>query len=487
MSITRLTLITALGVSLLVALSACSSDELEPSAFIVDGDGRALVLRGTNVDNHAKHDPLHAIDMPDEEIRFFARALGMNFVRYLVFWSGIEPEPGVYDEAYLDRVESDLDRFHREGVHVLLDMHQDVYSRRFCCDGAPEWAIRDDGEPFVEQASWFANYFQPAVQRAFDNFWAYTEGEHADLQAHYFGTLKRLAERFRSHPAVLGYDIMNEPHPGSMFDALEAVNPELESEDARRFDVERLHPFYQRAIEAIREVDSDGWIFFEPRYGGPANGGRSYLPPLRDPRKGAPRLVYAPHLYSVALEANGRFDEEMDRTVESWEARRKEELERLSVPIVLGEWGLTYSTENAEAFVRQIAELSDRMILSWAHWSWDPSGPTSWALFDRETGRANPLFYAVERPYPRATAGEPLELRYDEETRTVEFRWRRRAGVKGETEVYFPPARDEGSERFEVELEGEATYRWDETIEGLLRIEADAKKDEHWLRIRPKI
>lgn len=59
--------------------------------------------------------------------------------------------------------------------------------------------------------------------------------------------------------------------------------------------------------------------------------------------------------------------------------------------------------------------------------------------------------------------------------------------MKGETEVYFPPARDEGSERFEVELEGEATYRWDETIEGLLRIEADAKKDEHWLRIRPKI
>lgn len=470
----------------LTLLIACANESAEPSAFILDADGRALILRGTNVDNHAKHDALHAIDMPDEEIRLFTRELGLNFVRYLVFWSGLEPEPGVYDEDYLDRIEADLDRFHREGVHILLDMHQDVYSRRFCCDGAPEWAIRDDGEPFAEQSSWFANYFQPAVQRSFDNFWAYTDGDHADLQEHYFGTLRKLAKRFRDHPAVLGYDIMNEPHPGSDFDALEALDPTIDSEASRRFDEEKLHPFYQRAINAIREIDKDGWIFFEPRYGSPGNGGPSHLPPLNDPRKGNARIVYAPHLYSVTLEANGRFDEEKDRTVELWEERRLEELERQPMPIVLGEWGLTFGTENAAAYVNQLAELSERMLLSWAHWSWDPGGPTSWALYDRETKRTNPLFHAIERPYPRATAGEPLSLSFDEATRTLEYRWRSRDGAKGETELYFPPARDEGSELFEVELGSNGSYRWDETIPGLLFIDAERQNDEHRLIIRPK-
>lgn len=484
---------TSASLSLFVILSlslvmGCSSEPSEPSGFILDKDGRALVLRGTNVDNHAKADPLHAINMPDEEIRFFARELGLNFVRYLVFWSGLEPEPGAHDEDYLDRIEADLDRFHAEGIHVLLDMHQDVYAQRFCCDGAPEWAIRDDGEPFTEQPNWFANYFQPAVQRAFDNFWAYTDGDHADLQDHYFGTLKKLAERFRKHPAVIGYDIMNEPHPGSDFDALEALNPMIESADSRLFDETKLHPFYQRAIDAIREVDSDGWIFFNPRYGSPGNGGPSFIPLLNDPRKGNARIVYAPHLYSVTLEGSGRYDEETDRTIELWEARRKEELERQPMPIVLGEWGLTYGTENAEGFVNGLAELSERMLLSWAHWSWDPGGPTSWAIYDRETKQANPIFHAIERPYPRATAGEPIALSYDEEARTLDYSWRDREGAKGETELFFPAARDEGADAFEVELSGEGgSYRWDESLPGLLILKADSASDEHRLVIRPKL
>lgn len=484
----RIPLCVSAALLLVAALAAgCSKESAEPSAFILDSQGRALILRGTNVDNHAKHDELHAVDMPDEEIRLFARELGLNFVRYLVFWSGLEPEPGVHDEDYLDRIEADLDRFHQEGIYILLDMHQDVYSRRFCCDGAPEWAIRDNGEDFVEQASWFTNYFQPAVQAAFDNFWAYTDGDHADLQDHYFGTLQKLAKRFRDHPAVLGYDIMNEPHPGSEFDALEALDPTIESFSSRSFDEEKLHPFYQRAINAIREVDDDGWIFFEPRYGSPGNGGASYIPELSDPRKGNPRLVYAPHLYSVTLEATGRYDAESDRTIELWEEQRKEDLERQPMPIVLGEWGLTYGTENAEAFVNELAELSERMLLSWAHWSWDPGGPTSWALYDREAKAPNPLFHAVERPYPRATAGEPISLSFDEERRTLEYRWRARDGAKGETEIYFPPARDEGSEAFEVDLGEGASYRWDEAIPGLLLITKVPAEDEHRLIIRPKI
>ena len=97
-----------------------------------------------------------------DEVRMLAERWGFNLVRFLVFWDAVEPVPGQYDGAYLDRVEQRLDWFHEAGILVLLDMHQDVYARRFCCDGAPEWAIRDDGLPFELQGLQPV----PAVRRA---------------------------------------------------------------------------------------------------------------------------------------------------------------------------------------------------------------------------------------------------------------------------------------------------------------------------------
>jgi endoglycosylceramidase len=99
-------------------------------------------------------------------------------------------------------------------------MHQDVYSRYFCCDGAPEWAIRDDGLPFEQLPQWDLNYFTKAVMASFDNFWNYA-GPHSDLQDHYADAWAAVAERFKDHPAVIGYDLMNEPSPGSALDAAE--------------------------------------------------------------------------------------------------------------------------------------------------------------------------------------------------------------------------------------------------------------------------
>jgi hypothetical protein len=51
----------------------------------------------------------------------------------------------------------------------------------FVRDGAPEWAIEDDGLPFDQNPVWSLNYFAPAVMAAFDNFFEYP-GEHSYLQ-----------------------------------------------------------------------------------------------------------------------------------------------------------------------------------------------------------------------------------------------------------------------------------------------------------------
>ena len=57
-----------------------------------------------------------------------------------------------------------------EGLWVLVDMHQDLWSERFDGNGAPDWATLDDGQPFA--ASPFPyGYLQPAVGRSFTSFW----------------------------------------------------------------------------------------------------------------------------------------------------------------------------------------------------------------------------------------------------------------------------------------------------------------------------
>lgn len=479
-------LVCALALLLTSGLLACKPAESPGSRlFLKDEQGRALILRGTNVESAAKSAVGHAISLTDSEIEFIARDMGFNAIRYLIFWDGVEPEPGQYDEAYLDQVVRDIGRFHAQGFHVLVDMHQDVYAARFCCDGAPEWAIRDDGASFSLQENWAFNYFQPAVQAAWDNFWAYDEGDHADLQDHYVAMWQHVARRLRDVPGVIGYDIMNEPHPGSAFDTLEVL-ARLDSTLSPDFDRERLGPFFQRAIDAIRKSDSERYIFFEPRYGSPGNGSPSWLEPLVDPRDGEPRIGYAPHLYSLELEKDGVYRAD-DETLPLWEKERRKELERQPMPFVLGEWGLAFGATDADVFVRELMEMGERMLMSWLHWSWDPGGPTSWALYDRATKTLNPMFAVVDRPYPRVVAGEPSEWRYDEKTQTFTFTWTELDRVEGESEFFIPFARA-GGENIAVTLSdegGQWSFRWDEGRPGLLHVKADARRKTHTLVVKP--
>lgn len=433
----------AVSIAALVLFSnaACGGDAA-PTAptrapFVRDDQGRALVLHGLNVDNHAKSSPGRVHDISEAEIAMIADDWGFNFVRLLVLWDQAEPSPGVYDEAYFDMLEGRLDQFHAEHVHVLLDMHQDVYAARFCCDGAPEWAIRDDGLPFELQSLWALNYLQPAVQRAFDNFWAYEDGAHADLQDHYGDLWARVAERLGGHPAVVGYDLMNEPHPGTDFDVLEAI-ARIEPEDggsSRRFDETKLGPFYQRMIDRIRRVDQDAYVFVESRYGAPGNGSPSYLPTLRDPRAGEDRIVYAPHLYSVTIEAGGAYADD-DPTIAFWEARRREELARQPMPLVLGEWGLDANVDGALRYAGEVFDTADRMMAGWAYWSWDPAG--GWAFWQRATDTEGPHLDLAIRTYPRAVAGDPIAYRYDADTHVFTLTFHDREGVTGPTEIYVP-------------------------------------------------
>src|SRR5262249_11189972 len=162
-------------------------------------------------------------------------------VRYLIQWKNVEPRPGEYDDRYLDAVAERIGWYREQGMHVILDMHQDIYGPAACQaagNGAPAWATYTDGLPCEPQDPWVLTYPQPAVIRASANFWNHT-GRPPELAWRYAAMWRHVAERFAGDPAVLGYDLMNEPFGGTRHSVL--------------FEGPTLTPFYQWIVNAIRE------------------------------------------------------------------------------------------------------------------------------------------------------------------------------------------------------------------------------------------
>jgi endoglycosylceramidase len=52
-------------------------------------------------------------------------------------WESVETSPGVYDMAYLDKIDALINRFAEYGMVTLVDNHQDLFSRKLCGEGVP--------------------------------------------------------------------------------------------------------------------------------------------------------------------------------------------------------------------------------------------------------------------------------------------------------------------------------------------------------------
>ena|SRR3990167_7175981 len=67
-------------------------------------------------------------------------------------WIGAEPSPGQYNFTYLHEIEKLVIELESNGIYSLLDSHQDLYSPKYCGDGAPLWAAipSNTSKPFAE-------------------------------------------------------------------------------------------------------------------------------------------------------------------------------------------------------------------------------------------------------------------------------------------------------------------------------------------------
>ncbi|MEV6202784.1 cellulase family glycosylhydrolase [Streptomyces sp. NPDC051771] len=359
---------------------------------LTDSRGRVLTLRGWNVEDKANRGDAALSAVTERHFRDM-RAKGFNFARLLVFWDDLEPRPGQYSQAYLRKIERVLDWAEKYDVKVLLDAHQDVFGPAFGHRGIPAWATRTDGLPFTPRPDdWFSEYFEPAVQRAFTHLY-----EDEDLRRAQARMWQVLAERFDDHPAVLGYDPINEP-----------MGELREGEDlptaARRIEREQLTPMYDRIADAIRTADRDAWIFVEPTpivgEGVPTGLGR-----IDDPK-----IVYAPHFYNTGMEAGADYDPAAG-WIESYERAVTLYPKEYKVPVVVGEWGpLNNSLPNMNAFYRDAMASLGRYTSGWAGYVWCYGGGYC-AVDSAGAFRTNKELTA--EPYAEAVAGQVRASAYD--------------------------------------------------------------------------
>jgi endoglycosylceramidase len=467
------------------------SVEAPEPRFVVDDCGRVVLLRGTNVESSSKGGSQDDDHLPASgwESQQHLGQLGWNAVRFLVFWGAVEPEEGRYDEAYLDEVEAWLDRYAEQGIHVVLDMHQDVYGWAVGGNGAPDWAVVTDGlevQPLPEGQPWYLAAADPAAQRAYQNFWDPSRG-HGELREHFVAAWSHVARRFADHPAVIGYDILNEPvFANGDLTATLAIQAEAA---AGNFHNPNLTELSQDAIDAIRAADDDAWIMVEPTslVNAFPYPGDLVEEDLHDPRDGPPRLVYAPHLYEPSVHDGNGYAED-SAYVGRWEQYRVAEADRLGGGLYIGEFGGSPDNERMDDYLADVMAMADRNMLGWAQWSWDPpeDAEGSWSPVTVD-GELTANGRRLARVQPRAIAGVPESFGWDAAAGVFRMAWRERDGVEGPTELGVPVGAWDGE--VEVVLDGEVVDA-DEVEAGLdeergvLRLAPPDRAPEHEVCVR---
>ncbi len=171
------------------------------------------------------------------------RRWGFTLLRLLVTWEAVEHAgPGIYDQEYLDYLTEVVKLAGEYGFDVLIDPHQDVWSRFTGGDGAPGWTLeaagmdatklhpagaallhQESGENFPAMI-WPTNLNRLGAATMFTLFFggrdfapqARAGGVSIQdfLQDHFLGAIQQVVQRLKGLPQVVGYEIFNEPHSG---------------------------------------------------------------------------------------------------------------------------------------------------------------------------------------------------------------------------------------------------------------------------------
>ncbi|GHJ07068.1 hypothetical protein TPA0907_14350 [Micromonospora humidisoli] len=284
----------------------------------------------------------------------YLASLGINMVRLPFSYKYLESDDAPFEInengfRYLDRV---IDLCGAQGIRTVLDLHT-----------VPGWQHQDwhCDNPTHTSQFWVHRTFQDRVV----NLW------------------QAIAARYRNNPWVAGYNPINEPADPS---------------------AEKVGPFYERLVAAIREIDQDHILFLD---------GNRYALDFDFFGEPLPNTVYCPHDYPApgytpgsrypgkhrpihvldagrGLAAAAENEAYWDRAeVERSFLHRTTYMRETGTPIVVGEFNAVWPDVEEER-LRLLGDQLDvfrKYNASWTYWSY------------KDVGFAAPLRLAANGPY----------------------------------------------------------------------------------------
>jgi len=419
--------------------------------MLIDSLGRERFFHGTNV--VYKDPPFHP------EIEGYGpntywegdmklmQSLGLNSVRLGMMMPGFVPAQNEYNATYMDIMQTIVKKSAEYGIYILLDMHQDVFSPKFCVEGMPDWITKAEdygafpypltdqpfpidpktGYPQTEYCRkflWSDYYFTHAASQAFQNLYS----NKYNLLDGWADFWKNTAAAFEKVNNVIGYELINEPFCGDIYKNPKLIVPGV----ADRVNLEPAYDVLQRAIRSVDEnhiifFEGVTWDFFEVGFT-KVPGGAKY----------SNRSVLSYHYYEPP-----DFDKKLNFLA------RKQDLERLRCGGFMTEF-LTCENNFADMF--EMMDLSDKHMQSWHGWSYkpygvsDPNAPGFNNTKASKTGFMHKfdgslddiLVQNTSRTYPQAVAGKTQQFQFDRESKWFMLSYITIASCKStRTEVYF--------------------------------------------------
>ncbi len=428
--------------------------------WIVDQQGRTVILRGVNY--NGIESMLFTAQPPELDDFKKIKRWGFNVVRFPISWEFIEPERGHYDEGYLrDWVEPVLSFAAQEGIGVILTMHQWNWSSCFVPpsgrgNGLPWWALTPAIQALCPDTGSGAYW---RMMRAPKDFWL-----DPALLEHYTQLWEMMARRYGEHPAMLAYDVFNEPMPDSLAPTY--------------FDQQVLQPFYEELIRRIHAVSPAALIVYEPSINWDAFANQFTSMPFEG-------IVYSPHIYTggTAGGLTGYGGDPAPLRVEVEKA--VSEAQAQGVPLYVGEFGIGMN-ENYQQWIRDEFRFQEQYMVSATWWSMRQHNNATFGLTDFDTRAEKPgLLDFVSRPYPTATAGELLSYSYDEDSKAFTMTFANSQDASGDTLISVPDYQYHG--RISVrssDADGRWSHFFDPTA-GLLHVTVDPGEQLHTISVTP--
>ncbi len=256
----------------------------------VDAKGQTVYLRGfvTLTDNPANHTTFNYTLTDYQRMK----SLGANVQSIRV---GIASLGGINgqaaDQTYIKKLENMVNLGQQAGIYT--DFKMTMYNE----------------SSFVGQnknSSWASLWNSSQEQQQIINDWM------------------NIWQDFKNDPAVVGYDLLNEPEKGGL------------AADDNTFISNYLNPFYQKIIDVLRAMDQNHLAFFQPGY---ISGQASYMSySAKISRSGT---VYAPHFYPGYIPYIARKIIDIS-DAGRWMQRYLSEAQSNNTPIFIGEYALPW-------------------------------------------------------------------------------------------------------------------------------------------------